>query len=425
MLEKASLFATKREAFFTLGLFAFILTYSLLIEFQNYKNLTRFDSAQTNATILKQYKKSKETKNGQLRNYHILKLKSDEGYTFYTNTKLSYPPSLGKKITIVFFAPEISFYEYLQSFYAPGYILETNETKTLKQKVNASIASAHTNAESTNIYQALYTATVLDKSLQSAFSNLGVSHLLAISGFHLGVLSAVLYFLLKFPYKYLQERYFPYRSQNRDLFVLVAIALFFYLLFLDSPASVLRAFGMLLVGFFLHDRGLKIVSMQTLLLSVLLLLAFFPRLFFALGFWLSVAGVFYIFLFLIYFQEMQKKWQFILLPLWVYGMMLPYSLVIFGIFSSYHPLSIIWTFLFTFFYPLSIFLHFVGFGDLFDTVLQLFIGLGQTHITLSINAAWLAFYVLLSVLAIFKRTVLKLLILLALAFFIYSVYHVT
>jgi competence protein ComEC len=425
MLEKASLFKNRREAFFASGIFFFLLAYSLLVEFQNYKNLTRFDSVQTNASILKQYKTAKKTQSGQLRNYHILKLQSEEGYTFYTNTKLSFPPSLGKKVVIVLFGDTISFYEYMHSFYARSYILEVKETRTFKQNVNTAIASEHTNADMTNIYQALFTATALNKNLQTAFSNLGVSHLLAISGFHLGVLSAVLFFLLKYPYKFLQNRFFPYRSQKKDLFIIVAFVLFFYLLFLDSPASVVRAFAMLLVGFFLYDRGLKIISMQTLLLSILLLLAFFPRLFFALGFWLSVAGVFYIFLFLIYFKEMQKKWQFIFLPVWVYGMMLPYSLVIFGTFSVYHPLSIVWTFLFTFFYPLSIFLHFAGLGDVFDGLLQSFVYLSQTHITLSISPFWLAFYILLSLLAIFQRVFVIILTLLALAFFIYSVYHVT
>lgn len=425
MLEKVSLFATKRETFFAIGIFLFILSYSLLMEFQNYKNFTRFDSALTHATIIKQYKITKETKKGQLRSYHILKLKSDDGYTFYTNTKLSFAPSLGKKVSIVVFAPEISFYEYMHSFYARSYILETKNTTTLKQKLNKSIASVHQNPDIANIYQALYTATPLNKNLQTAFSNLGVSHLLAISGFHLGVLSALLYFLFKYPYKIVHERYFPYRNSKRDLFIVVTFLLFLYLLFLDNPASVLRAFAMLVVGFYLYDRGMKIVSMQTLLLSVLLLMSFFPRLFFALGFWLSVAGVFYIFLFLIYFKELAKKWQFILLPVWVYGMMLPYSLVIFGTFSTYHPLSIVWTFLFTLFYPLSIFLHIIGFGDLFDRLLESFISLGQAHVSLSISYIWLILYILLSLLAIFKRRFFILLVLFALAFFIYSVYHIT
>lgn len=425
MVERVSLFKTKREIFFALGIFAFIFSYSLLMEFQNYKNFTRFDSVQTNATILKQYKITKKTKNGQLRNYHILKLKSDEGYTFYTNTKLSFAPSLGKKVSIVLLNDTISFYEYMYGFYTRSYILETQETRSTKQEVNAAIASAHTNADITNIYQALFSATALSKNLQSAFSYLGVSHLLAISGFHLGVLSAVLYFLLKYPYKLLQERYFPYRNQKRDLFMVVAIVLFLYLLFLDSPASVVRAFGMLLVGFFLYDRGLKIVSMQTLLLSVLLLLAFFPRLFFALGFWLSVAGVFYIFLFFISLKEMQKRWQFILLPFWVYLLMLPYSLVIFGTFGVYHPLSIVWTYLFTFFYPLSIFLHIVGFGAALDGLLEHFILLAEAGKFLDISLIWLVLYVLVSLVAIFRRAFLILLILFALAFFIYAVYYIT
>ena len=75
---------------------------------------------------------------------------------------------------------------------------------------------------------------------------------------------------------------------------------------------------MLLVGFILYDRGIEIISMQTLFVSVVLLIVFFPRLFFALGFWLSVAGVFYIFLFLLYFKYLSKVKQFILLPFVIY-----------------------------------------------------------------------------------------------------------
>jgi len=392
MLERVSLFSTKRELFFALGFFLFILSYSLLIEYQNYKNLARFDTAQTNATILKQYKKIKTSQDNKTRTYHILKLKSHDGYTFYTTTKLSFAPSVGKEVTLVLTPQELDFSTYMRSFFAYSYITDIKESQTLKQKFNHSIAAAHENQEIANIYQALYSATSLDKKLQTAFSNLGVSHLLAISGFHLGILSMLLYFLLKSPYKYLHNRYFPYRHQNRDLFLIVAFTLLLYLLFLDSPPSVMRAFAMLLVGFFLYDRGLKIISMQTLFVSIVLLLAFFPRLVFALGYWLSVAGVFYIFLFLLYFKEKSKLWQFFVLPFWVYFMMLPYSLVIFAIFSFWHPLSIVWTSLFTLFYPLSIFLHLIGFGALFDGLLESFIAFGQNAVHIELHPLWIIFF---------------------------------
>ncbi len=422
-LEKVSLFKSKRDFLLLLALFIFIFFYSLLMEYHNFKSLTQFDSNIVNATVLKQYAKTKTTKKGKIKQYQMLKLKSDKGLNFYSGTKITTPYLVGKKVVLEIYIPNLTFYEYLNTFYASNKILDIQNT--LKYDLNTFISSEHQDKNSTSIYQALYTATPLTKELQTAFSNLGVSHLFAISGFHLGVLSALLFFLLKFPYNFLQNRYFPYRNSKVDIFLITAFTLLLYLLFLDSPSSLLRAFSMFLIGFFLYDRGIKVISMQTLLLTILILLALFPRVAFELGFWLSVSGVFYIFLFLIHFKEMSKTWQFILVPFWVYIMMLPYSLTIFSNFSIYHPLSIIWTSLFTLFYPLSIFLHLLGYGDLFDTVLKNLINLGDSYQTINLDIKWLLSVVLLSLISIFKSYFIYFLLLLNCSICIYSIYQVT
>jgi len=420
LLEKLSLFSSKRDFFLFLFTIFFILSYSLLIEYHNYKTFTRFDSNLVDATILKQYKKTKLTKKGTKRTYQILKLKSDLGFSFYTITKNSFPKNIGKKVKLEVWAGDISFYNYLTNFFAYSKVLSIDDDITLKQKLNNFIESTHQDKNISNIYQALYTATPLNKQLQTKFSTLGISHLLAISGFHLGVLSFLLFFLLKQPYNFFQNRYFPYRSSKVDMFMIVSSLLLLYLLFLDSPASLLRAFSMLIIGFILYDRGFKIISMQTLFLTTILLLAFFPKLIFSLGFWLSISGVFYIFLFFIHFKNLNKIWQFILIPIWVYLMMLPYSLVIFKTFSIYHPLSIIFTTLFTLFYPLSIFFHIVGLGDIFDSLLKILINLGDNHIKIDISKNYLLIYMVLSLLSIWKKGFLYLLLFFSFSFLIYS-----
>lgn len=247
---------------------------------------------------------------------------------------------------------------------------------------------------------------------------------MAISGFHLGVLSAVLFFFFGLFYKPLQQRYFPYRSGSRDLFIIVALFLFLYVWFLDFTPSLLRSFAMLIVGYFLYDRGLKVVSMQTLFLTVLLLIAFMPKLLFSIGFWLSVSGVFYIFLFLIHLGEMKKLSIFLLLPIFVYLSMLPFSLYIFGTFSLWHPLSILWTTLFTLFYPLSIVMHFVGFGEIFDGWLLKLLSLGENPQTLHVRA--LVFYLHggLSFLAVRYRFVFYALALYSFFILIYAMQNV-
>ena len=68
---------------------------------------------------------------------------------------------------------------------------------------------------------------------------------------------------------------------------------------------------MIVVGYWLYDRGIKIVSFQTLMIAVGLLLPFFPRLFFSLSFWFSTFGVLSIFIFVRYYEHW-KAWQIFL-----------------------------------------------------------------------------------------------------------------
>jgi len=403
MLEKVSLFRNRRDFFHFLLLAFIFLSLSISLEFYNYKELTKFDSQLVNAIVLKQYTKTKPTKTGKTKSYQVLKLKSYEGFTFYSTASKRLKDIKFHRVKMEVWAGDISFYEYMHGFYCFSKILKVYDDKSYKTKLNSFIASQHKDKDIALIYQALFTAKQLPYKLQQTFSNLGVSHLIAISGFHLGILTALLFFLIKYPYKFLQNRYFPYRSYKIDSFIIISLFLLSYLLFLDSPPSLLRAFVMLLIGFILYDRGLKVLSMQTLLLSVILILALSPRLFFSIGFWLSVSGVFYIFLFLIHFKHLSKLKQFLLLPIWIYFFMLPFSLIIFGNFSIYHPLSIIWTSLFTLFYPLSIIFHLLGFGDILDTFLISLIELDAGSISLVISKFYLLPILVFSLLSISQK----------------------
>jgi len=425
MIEKVSLFANKRDFFHFLLLSFTIFALSISLEFYNYKELTKFDSQLVNATVLKQYTKTKLTKTGKIKSYQVLKLKSEDGFTFYSTASKKLSNIQYKNIQIEAWAGDISFSEYMRGFFCFSKILQVYEDESYKTQLNSFIDSQHQDKSISLLYQALFTAKQLPRELQTLFSNLGVSHLIAISGFHLGVLSGVLFFLFKLPYTFLQDRYFPYRSSKIDSFIFISTLLLLYLLFLDSPPSLLRAFVMLLIGFFLYDRGIKVISMQTLLLTVILILAFFPRLFFSIGLWLSVSGVFYIFLFLIYFKHRSKIWQFIVLPFWVYFLMLPFSLVIFGNFTLLHPLSIIWTSLFTLFYPISILLHLFSHGDLLDSLLNSLMKLSTQNIKVELDVMLLAVQVILSFLSIYKKEFIYVLLFYSLSLFIYAIYYVT
>ena len=425
MLEKVSLFNTRKDFLLFSSLLALLSFITLSFEYYNYNKFIKFDSALVNATVIKQYAKTKLTKTGKTKSYQVLKLKSEDGFSFYTTTSKKTKNIQGKKLQLELFAGDINFYEYLSGFYGFSKILHVQKLPSIKDKLNNFISQQHANPKNTSIYQALFTATSMDYTMQTIFSNLGISHLIAISGFHLGVLSSLLYLLIRFPYKFLQNRYFPYRNYKRDSFMFISLTLFSYLHFLDYPPSLIRAFCMLVIGFFLYSRGVKIVSMQTLSVSMLFLLALLPRLTFSIGFWLSVSGVFYIFLFMIHFKHLSKLMQFVLLPIWVYLAMLPFSLSIFGNFSLYHPLSIIWTSLFTLFYPLSMFLHLIDAGGSLDFLLDFLVNLETNSLKIRLSQTWLILEIILSILAIYKKEFLYILILYNISMFIYAIDYIT
>ena len=418
IIIKPSLLVGREYLYFFLLLLS-LLTLSLSIEFYHYAQLTKFDDAVIEVDVLKHYTKSSKGKR-----YEVLKLRTEDGAKFYITSKSPLKELVGYKTKVWVKTKYIGFLEYLKGFATKGGIITVSRSKAVTFKLGDTLKTIHKDPEISQVYGALFFALPLSASLQDRFSILGVSHLLAISGFHLGVLSFILFTLLSLPYTQLQKYFFPYRHRNRDLFLLVALVLGTYLLFLGDVASLLRAYAMLLVGYILHDRGMKIISMQTLFVTLVLLLSLWPRLFFLMGFWLSVSGVYFIFLYLRYFSELSKYISFIAVPVWVYLMMTPIALVLFGNYSLYHPLSILWSILFTLFYPLVLFLHLLGYGDTLDGLLHFFLTneLHGEHFTFSLF--WLIPYGLLALGALSTKRVLYLLLLVAFGISVAAVYQV-
>jgi len=72
---------------------------------------------------------------------------------------------------------------------------------------------------------------------RAAFANLGIAHLLAVSGFHVGVLSALLWMVLR-----------PFRLSRKWMLVILSAALFFYALLCGMSQPVLRASLLIIAG---------------------------------------------------------------------------------------------------------------------------------------------------------------------------------
>jgi len=414
LLSKTELFLSYRDKVLALFLLSLLFSISLVFEYKHYKQLTEFDDYITTVWVEKQYRK---------KDYWVLKHQSTEGFSFYTSSKENLKDLEGHYLRVRLFTTKIDFLSYLKGFYVPTQMLSLLQEKEQRYVLMQSLEKLHT-PTSAPLYNALFFAGSIPINLRHQLSALGINHLLAISGFHLGVLSFLLFFILKLVYKPIQGRFFPYRNAHRDIALLVLTLLFGYLYFLDFVPSLLRAYAMSAFAYFLYDRGIKILSFSSLFLVVIFLIALWPKLIFAVGFWFSVAGVFYIFLFLHHMKEL-KPWQsFILLHLWVYLAMLPVVHYFYGSFSYYQLYSPLLTMLFILFYPLALLLHLFSLGFILDPIVDSLIVL-NIEVTQVFTSFWiLIFYIFVSLLAIVYRLAFYLLGLfsfLFLAYFFYSV----
>ncbi|MPX05763.1 competence protein, partial [Moraxella catarrhalis] len=247
------------------------------------------------------------------------------------------------------------------------YSFSLTRKQDFKSHVRHFIDSVHSNALVGNLYRALFIGDSLNKDLRDRANALGINHLLAISGFHLGILSASVYFLFSLFYTPLQKLYFPYRNAFYDIGVLVWVFLLGYLLLLDFLPSFFRAFLMGLLGFLACFFGVRLLSFKLLILACYIAIALLPKLLFSVGFLLSVCGVWYIFLFLkhtqIFFKNssfLRRSFQAISLSALVFLNMLIIAHAFFPMFSPYQLFSIPLGLIFIVFFPLSLFLHAVG-----------------------------------------------------------------
>ena len=415
LLSKTKLFQTWTQVSLALGLSLLLFCISLFSHYQDYKKLTRFDDHISTAWVEKQY-----IKNG----HWVLKLQSTQGFSFYTTSKADLKQLDGYFVKVRLFTRQLTFLSYIKGFYAHSVILSRLTKKQERYTLMHKLDNIHGSGVAP-LFKALFFAGPIPKNLRDKLSTLGVNHLLAISGFHLGVLSFILFFILKTLYKPIQGRYFPYRHAHKDIALIVFVFLFGYLYFLDFVPSLLRAFAMSAFAYFLYDRGMKILSFSSLSLVVVFLISMWPKLLFALGFWFSVGGVFYIFLFLHHMKEL-KIWQsFILLHIWVYMAMLPLVHYFYGTFSLYQLYSPLLTMGFIVFYPLELFIHIIGQGSLFDGVLELLLEMKANSIELVLPLWSFLLYLLFSFLAIFNRRFFYILFFLCMGTLGYFLYRVT
>lgn len=366
-LERVELFDFKSGTLFFLFLLSITFA-SLSYEYYQFAELKTFNDPLVRAEVIDQEVRliAEEPKTS-------MKLRLENG-SFVRCVMSPYLRDLrGRDVLIELQVSKVSFLDYLRGFRARGLIYEVYPSLSLKERWYRQIGTVHQDQWMKELYGALFVATPMSQDFQSLIGGMGLSAAISISGYHFAILSAIGFFLLRPLYRALQDRYFPYRHGNRDLYLVILLLLGFYLWALQFNPAMVRSFGMIAVGYWLYDRGIKIISFQTLSVTVGILLAFLPKLFFSLAFWFSAFGVLLIFIFIRYYEHW-KNWQIFLgLNVWLYFTMLPLSLSIFGTFGWIHAGSIGINILFNIYYPLVLFLHAIGMGNSFDPyVLKMF-----------------------------------------------------
>ena len=395
-----NLFESKREFVLFFASIMIVFLGMLYRDYSLYQHLTSSKFIHIKAKVINQYPKT--NKHG--RTYYVLKLKSEDGYRFITTSYEDIKDLKGREVRIGLITDKVRFLDFLRSFYAPSFELELLDYHdSVKKRLQAYITSQHQSSLMQELFSALFLATPISKELRTHVSMLGISHLIAISGYHLSFLFGLLYLLFSKPYHYLQDRHFPYRNRKFDLSVVIIMMLFWYMWLLDFTPSLIRSFVMMAFAFFLYHRHVKILSFEVLAVAVLFIIAIAPMLLFSIGFWFSVSGIFYIYLFLHYFKEYPKWFVFIFINIWVYVAMMPIVHFIFPAFSWWQLLSPLLSITFALFYPAEMLLHLIGLGGSLDPLLETLFSLQAKMIEMPTPLWFLALYILSSILAIFHK----------------------
>lgn len=115
--------------------------------------------------------------------------------------------------------------------------------------------------------------TSMDEEIKSEYQTLGVSHIFAISGMHISLLSTIILFLLK-----------KLKLKENMSYIIVIIFLLFYMFITSFQASIIRSVGLFILLYFNKRYSLDITVLNILLLDISVILFFIPKFLFNVGF---------------------------------------------------------------------------------------------------------------------------------------------
>lgn len=370
MLLKIEFFETKKEIIIYSSIILLIFLFNLYLEYNKYSRI-KTHGYKTIARVDNIYFHPHKT---------ILKLTSKDHFTFYTRAKNITNKALNHYVTVKLYAKYLTFLSFLKTSYIPSYILKVDHQDNFKSKIVRFIKKQHTSSVATEIYEAIFLAQPVSHKTRVKVNKIGVSHLIAISGFHITFLFTCIYAIFFFIYRVLLKNYFLTRHKDRDMTLVIFLLLLVYLYLLNFTPATVRAFAMMILSFFMFDRFIEIFSFTNLALVVSLIIAFDVQMLFSLSFFLSISGVFIIFVFLKHFKNFNSIVEILLFNPFIYILITPITLYFFHNLYITQLLSIPLSLLFFVFYPLTIILHLFNYGNLLDPLLLKLLSVNATKI---------------------------------------------
>ncbi|MDH5465612.1 MAG: ComEC/Rec2 family competence protein, partial [Thiovulaceae bacterium] len=232
--SQPKLLQNRHDYLLTFGLLLLITTFSLTHAYQDFLKLKTFTWQEAKFTVVKQEHKVKKNYT-----YDQLELKNSDLH-FYTHIKHPLKELRGRVVTLVFLTNNITFKNFLTSFFTYSKLLEVSRSKTQRFHLIDKIHELHESSQIANLYAALFWVEPIDPKLRDKLSALGINHLAALSGFHLGFLALILVFCFNLFIKPIQRRFYPHIHRRRFIMILTLLILFTYVWFLDFTPSLVR-----------------------------------------------------------------------------------------------------------------------------------------------------------------------------------------
>ena len=175
--------------------------------------------------------------------------------------------------------------------------------------------------------------SLLSSSQKSIFQATGVSHLMAISGLHIGLVFVSVAWILKWMLMPV-ARIFEWQPRQRIVLLPALLAAFTYSALAGFAVSTQRAFIMLLVFVICRFCAREVSLLKVLMIAAVVILFFDPFSILDSGFWLSCTAV----VLIAYASRADKKLSLLRLQPILWLGMLPLTLFFFGQVSIVSPL---------------------------------------------------------------------------------------